>query len=143
MYAQGQGVQQNYAQVSKWYLQAGAKGDGHAQHGLGVLYDHGRGVEQSDARAAMLYRSAAELGYAEAQFSIGLMYEAGRGVLQDYTLAHMWFNLSGRRGYKRPLAARDRVAQLMTPSQLADAQRLAREWMQAHRAESKSPGPGR
>ncbi len=48
----------------------------------------------------------------------------------------MWFNLAPSRmtGGNREFAVRnrDRVAGLMTPDQLAEAQRLAREWDAAH-----------
>ena len=43
----------------------------------------------------------------------------------------MWFNLAAARGGEDRDAAvefRDRAAKLMTPDQIAEAQRLAREW---------------
>ena len=50
--------------------------------------------------------------------------------------AHMWFNLAASRsaGESRQDAVqnRDRAAGLMNPTQLAEAQRLAREWAAAH-----------
>jgi TPR repeat protein len=84
--------------------------------------------------AAMSYwRPLAEQGNAVAQLSLGLMYQRGRGLPQDYALAHMWFNLSASRATAaedRDLAAksRDELAAKMTPDQIAEAQRLAREW---------------
>ncbi len=71
---------------------------------------------------------AAEQGHASAQYYLGLMYGEGQGVPQDYVQAHMWFNLAGAQGDKEAAKARDHVAGLMTPAQLAEAQRLAREW---------------
>ena len=50
------------------------------------------------------------------------------GVPQDYVLAHMWFNLSAAQGNGDAVKNRDIAAGLMTPDQLAEAQRLAREW---------------
>jgi hypothetical protein len=50
------------------------------------------------------------------------------GVLQDYVRAHMWFNLSAAQGYQDAVKNRDMVALRMTPSQIAEAQKLAREW---------------
>jgi hypothetical protein len=48
----------------------------------------------------------------------------------------MWFNLSASRttGEARDNAVggRDQVADLMTPDDLSEAQRLAREWDAAH-----------
>ena len=60
------------------------------------------------------------------------MYATGQGVPQNYTLAHMWYNLaaSNRTGDDRDTAVknRDLVAKKMTPGDLSEAQRLAREW---------------
>ena len=77
-------------------------------------------------------RLAAEQGSADAQFSLGVMYTNGRGVPQDYVRAHKWLNLATSRASaemnKRFGAARDRVGEKMTSAQIAEAQRLAREW---------------
>ena len=71
-----------------------------------------------------------------AQFSLGFMYATGQGVPQDDVQAHMWFNLAASRmtGEDREIAvrSRDRVADGLTPEQIAEAQRLAREWDDAH-----------
>jgi hypothetical protein len=40
----------------------------------------------------------------------------------------MWYNLSAARGEDRSAEARDALAKQMTPGQIAEAQRLAREW---------------
>jgi len=62
-------------------------------------------------------------------------YANGEGVPQDDVEAHKWRNLSASRatGDDREQAAesRDALAKLMTPAQLAKAQRLAREWQAA------------
>ncbi len=62
------------------------------------------------------------------------MYHNGRGVPHGHVQAHMWYNLAAAGlppGEDRDKAARDRgrVAKLMTPAQIAEAQRLAGEWM--------------
>jgi hypothetical protein len=49
-------------------------------------------------------------------------------VLQDFIQAHMWYNLSAAQGEQRAAEARDALAKQMTPAQIAEAQRLAREW---------------
>jgi len=71
-----------------------------------------------------------------AQYNLGFMYDNGRGVPEDYVQAHMWFNLAASRatGEMREDAveARDRTADEMTPAALSEAQRLAREWDEAH-----------
>ncbi len=61
------------------------------------------------------------------------MYANGQGVPQDYVLAHMWFNLAAARmppgeGRDKMVSNRDLTEKRMTPDQLAEAQRLARQW---------------
>ena len=56
------------------------------------------------------------------------MYDDGRGVQQDYVLAYMWFELAIAENVEFALLGRQAVAKLMTPSQIAEAQKLAREW---------------
>ena len=93
-------------------------------------------MPQDDAETVRWHRLAAERGYGSAQNKLGVMYAAGRDVPQDCIQAHTWFNVSASRsfGYDRDGAAnaRDLVADLMTAEQIAEAQRLAREWDAAH-----------
>ena len=97
---------------------------------------NGEGVLQDDVEAVAWYRKAAEQGYAEAQGNHGAMYYAGQGVPQDYVEAHKWRNLAASRAsaenQKQYAESRDAVASFMTPQQIADAQKLAREWFEAH-----------
>ena len=104
------------------------QGDIDAQTAVGNLYYEGWGVEQNYTSAANWFRKAAEQGDATGQFSLGWAYEQGDGVLQDYVLAHMWYNLAAAQGAGVAAKNRDRVAAKMTPDQIAEAQRLAREW---------------
>ena len=57
-----------------------------------------------------------------------MLYAKGTGVLQDYALAHMWFNLSGSNGHKDAVYNRDIIEKRMSPSQIEEAQRMARNW---------------
>lgn len=135
MYANGQGVPQDYTEAMKWYRKAAQQGYADAQSNIGFMYDHGQGVPQDYTEAVNWYRRAAEQGYATAQFNLGVMYKTGIGVPQDYILAHMWFNLaawrfpaSKRKDREDAEIMRDLVALKMPPAQVAEAQRLAREW---------------
>ena len=57
------------------------------------------------------------------------MYVKGQGVPQNYVLAHMWFSLSAaEQGMIAARATRNDAEQNMTPAQIAEAQKLAREW---------------
>ena len=84
------------------------------------------------ATAVRLWRPLAEQGYAAAQSNLGVMYAKGQGVSQGYVQAHMWFNLAASRfsasEAEDAVHNRDLAASKMTPAQLAEAERLAREW---------------
>jgi uncharacterized protein len=71
---------------------------------------------------------AAEQGLDTAQHNLGVAYATGRGVPQNYVRAHMWFNLASAQGDKGAAKARDSLARVMTPDQIAEAQKLAAEW---------------
>ena len=96
------------------------------------MYNFGEGVPQDYEQAVAWYRKAADQGNAGAQFCLGLMYENGQGVAQDYVRAHMWFNLaaSGSSEPARSFSVKERanIEGVMTPAQIAEAQRMAREW---------------
>ena len=118
----------DYATALKECRPLAEQGDANAQFNLGVMYDMGQGVPQDDTEAVRWYRLAAEQGHAIAQSNLGLMYAQGQGIPQDVVQAHMWVNLAAGQGHENARKARDRLAEKMTPVQLADAQRLAREW---------------
>ena len=98
-----------------------------AQTSLGGMYYNGQGVQRDYAEAAKWVRKAAERDYAPAQVDLGVMYWNGQGVPQDAVLAYMWLNLAAT---QEPDAVRERdvAASQMTPDEIAEAQRMAREW---------------
>ena len=106
------------------------------QFTLGVMLAAGEGVPEYDVEAVAWFRRAAEQGHAGAQLNLGVMYAAGSGVPQDNVEAHMWLNLAASRssGEQRelPVPRRDAVAERMTPADLSEAQRRAREWHAEH-----------
>lgn len=59
MYAQGQGVAQDYQQAKAWWQKAANQGDAKAQYNLGVIYAKGRGVVQDDKQAVSWFQKAA------------------------------------------------------------------------------------
>ena len=118
-----------------WYRKAADQGRADAQFNLALMYANGQGVPQDHAEAMTWYRKAAEQGDAAAQLNLGVMYHVGQGVPQDYVQAHKWYNLAAARfpasdSEKRANAVRNRdaVTAKMTAAQIAEAQRLAREW---------------
>ena len=103
------------------------QGDADAQFNLGIKYDKGEGVIQDNKTAVKWFRRAAEQGDADAQRNLGVMYAKGQGVIQDNVYAHMWGNLGASNGHENGGKLRDLVAEVMTPGQIAEAQKLARE----------------
>ena len=103
------------------------QGDASAEYQLGLMYKEGQDLPKDTTEAMKWWRKAAEQGDATAQNSLGFMYDHGRGVPEDYVLAHMWFNLAAAAAGNSAMA-RDLVAAKMTPAQIAEAQKLAREW---------------
>ena len=121
------------AQTDVEALRAKAKqGDASAQSNLGFMYATGQGVPQNYAEAIKWCRLAAEQGHAEAQYNLGVSYAKGRGVPQDYLQAHMWVNLAASKSQgeenEKDAKLRKEIAENMTSAQIAEAQRLAREW---------------
>ena len=72
---------------------------------------------------------AAQSGAPDALFELGLLYATGLDVEADLVVAHKWFNLAALRGNRAALARRIELAREMTASQVALAQKLAREWL--------------
>jgi TPR repeat protein len=132
MYENGSGVPQDYAEAVKWYRLAADQNHPRAQFLLGNMYANGRGVPQDGAEAVKWYGKAAEQGDAFALTNLGIMYATGNGVPQDDVLAHLWFNVAAASGNEVAQKNRDFVSSTMTPDQIAEAQRLAREWLAKH-----------
>jgi TPR repeat protein len=93
------------------------------------------------------YRRAADRGNTSAQMKLAYIYGEGRGgIPTDYAEAYKWYDIAaalvGEKIDALPVAAshngekdnsdqlryRDQVAKHMTFEQIAEAQRLAREW---------------
>jgi TPR repeat protein len=68
----------------------------------------------------------------DALFELGMLYATGRDVAADLVVAHKWFNLAAARGNPSAMTHRVELAREMSAEQVAEAQRLAREWLQTH-----------
>ncbi len=119
--------EEDYQEAAKWYRLAAELGNYEAQFLLGRIYEVGEGVPQDYQEAVKWYRLAAAPGYADAQYNLGMMYLNGEGVAKDYVHAHMWFNIAARTGNKDAIKYREIVAKIMTPSQIAGAQKMVRD----------------
>jgi TPR repeat protein len=128
LYVHGAGVKRDDAEAVRLYRAAAEQGLAEAQSNLGMQYEIGAGVAQDLTAALMWYRRGAEQGNADAQFNLAGMYYRGKGVSQDFALAYMWVSLAAAKGDAEFIKNRDLIAAKMTPAQLAEGQRLVRDW---------------
>jgi TPR repeat protein len=128
----------DYTTAERLFRLPADQGVARAQFSLGVMYANGKGVPQDYAEAAKWYRKAADQGDALAQGRLGRMYFDGTGVPRDYVRAHMWANIAASsshldeewRGFTVTL--RDLIAARMTPSQISQAQTIAKRCIQTN-----------
>jgi len=86
-----------------------------------------------DIDALTHFESEAQNGRADALYNLGLAYSTGQGVDVDYVAAHKWFNLAAIKGSELAKSWRAQISAEMSTSQIAEAQRLAREWLNIFR----------
>lgn len=137
MYASGLGVPQDGAQAFAWYSLAADQGNVLAQSALGAMYLEGGAIPVDVAKGLHWSLLAAEKGDSNAQVRAAVLYEQGIGTSQNYIQAHKWYNLavasyapSDIELSAKVAQARDRLAAKMSPDQIAEAQKIAREWQQ-------------
>ncbi len=128
LYVLGEGVPQDYTEAVKWYRLAAEQGEAAAQYNLGLMYNNGQGVPQDYTEAVRWFRLGADQGEAAAQFNLGVMYFSGHGVARNYIQAYMWASLAAAQGNENAVKVQELLEKEMPPEQLAEAQRLAREW---------------
>jgi TPR repeat protein len=137
MYARGNGVPHDDVEAVRWYRAAAEQGYPLAQFYLAGMYYRGDGVRRDYAEAVRLVRAAAEQGEALAQANLGFLYAEGRIVPQDFTQAYMWSEIAmsgapDAEVREQVASTRERIGTQMSPVDVAEAQRLAREWSAAH-----------
>ncbi len=71
---------------------------------------------------------------AEDMYKRGLAFSTGQGAPLDFVQAHKWFNLAALNGHGEAKAYRKEIADHMSSSEVAAAQRQAREWLKANAA---------
>ena len=134
MYAEGEGVAKDDAESLKWGQLAAENGNVTAQLIMGARYNEGRGVPKDASEAVKWFEKAANKGAAYGQFNLGLIYAGGSGVPQDKVQSFKWFTLAAAifpessKERDQAIYNANQVAAKMTPAEIAEAQRLAKEW---------------
>jgi TPR repeat protein len=106
-------------------------GDTDAQFNLGQMYRKGEDVPQNYQEAVKWFKKAAEHGYVGGgiQIVLATMYHEGKGgVPKDNVKAYMWLNLAASQGNKLAVEVRSIMGEEMTKEQIAEAERLSREF---------------
>jgi TPR repeat protein len=88
------------------------------------------------ARFEMAAPEMAALGQgpatADVFYELGIRYSVGSDAPADLAAAHKWFNIAALKGCKDAIPLRQEIAANMSPSEIAAAQRAARDWLTAH-----------
>jgi TPR repeat protein len=131
----GRGATQDHSQSAAWYRKAAEQGDAKAQFNLGLMYRYGPGYSPNLDRWVEAFDPAPGYARPTAQTNPAAKYKSGTGIPKDYIEAHKWMSLAaaGATGenQKRFADARDSLAKVMTPEQIAEAQKRATEWTAA------------
>jgi uncharacterized protein len=69
---------------------------------------------------------------AESCLAIGMKYCIGHGVAQNNIMAHKWFNIAAIKGSEKAKSYRLELSQEMTATEIAEAQRQARQFLTLH-----------
>jgi len=114
---------ERYEEAAALYRRDAELGIVAAQVNLAFMYMDGQGVPQDYKQAATWFLRAADQGNAEAQQNTGLLYQEGKGVAQNLVEADKWFTIAGAAGNAAA------VEKNMTQEQIAEAKKLANEWV--------------
>jgi TPR repeat protein len=128
IYHDGEVVSEDSSIAVQWFRKAAEQGLADAQFWVGWMYDVGEGVTRDFAAAVTWYRKAAEQGDTDAQYNLGLKYKDGSGVPKDLVAADMWLHVAVSQGGPFAKKSKDDLEKMMTPAQIAEAQKLSQEW---------------
>jgi uncharacterized protein len=122
----------NYKEAVKWWRKAAEQGVRSSQFNLAVQYQRGRSVQQDFKEAAHWHHKAAVQNHTVAMFNLAAMYADGRGVQKDYIHSYAWFSITvGKgiviRGLDQGEERLKKLAEIMTPDQIAEAQEMSKE----------------
>jgi uncharacterized protein len=130
MYFMGQGVEQDWAEATRWFRKAAEQGQGEAQYSMGMRYLLGQSVVQDEAEAVRWLKPAADQGVAVAQATLALRYAKGEGVPQDDVEAYKWAMLARSQGDPNIVGVSlSNLEQRMTREQIVEAKRRAKEFV--------------
>jgi len=123
-YQYGNGTEQDQEKSFYWYRMAADQGDCEALFNIGVRYDYGIGTIEDRVKAFECYKQASERGHVESQYHLGFAYANGRGVVKNNIMAYVWLDVAAQEGFRTASEYLARVAELMSPDDIAEAKKL-------------------
>jgi len=133
----------DYYDAFEMFLDAAKVGNATAQYNVGLCYDTNSGVWRDDQAAEEWYRKAAEQGIGKAQYNLCCLLAADIMTSDDKSSqedqdrkmvdAYMWLTIANEQGCSESADAPKRVAAHMSPEQIEEAEKLAREWIEKRR----------
>lgn len=127
--------QADYAAAMEQWRPLAEKGFSAPQLFIAFMYDNGQGMAKDDAAAAKWYGKAAERDNMIAQVRLAIMYRDGRGVPEDRVKAWFWAGMAARKEdhmHRIGKALQRDLAAVMTPQELAEAEKLRAERAKKH-----------
>ena len=129
MYEIGRFLPKDHNLSLQWYLRAAEQGKPEAQHLVCLKYYFGEHIIQDHSAALQWCLLAAEQGHLSSQMQLAVMFSKGVAIRRDIVKAHMWSNIASALGFGAAGSYRDLLADRMSPEQVADAQVMAKQWM--------------
>jgi len=130
-FADGVGVDRDYAQAAHWYAQAAEQNHGLAQLKLAMLYGHGQGVARDEQKCLLWLTRSANLGDAVAQYRLGVQQhlacreDQSPAASETRIEALKWVQLSAAQGCRGAASACEFVSLDMTREEVAEGGRRA------------------
>ena len=137
IYATGKGVEKNAEVSAAWFQKAAEGGHPTAQSNLGVLYASGGVLEKNMELAIQWWRKAAAQGQPSAQFNLAQALVEGKAVPKDLVEAYKWYHLAAERGDRDAGRMRNMLGVELSPEEVAEALKRAREFKAQLQAEMR------
>lgn len=131
LYEGGHGLDAAPDKAAIQFSLAAKAGNLQAMYLLASAYATGSGVDQNAAEAAHWYQKAAGFGLADAAYNLAGQYAQGDGVDASLPTAYKWYAIAAAAGDSDAAPHMVALTAKLSPSELADAQKAARDFRPA------------
>jgi TPR repeat protein len=135
VYLNGRGLTQDFNEGVVWIKKAAERGHMASQNALAMMYCGVGYVPKDYNEAVKWFKRAAEQGCITAQLNLaviyyeGAKYYEGLNVAKDYVEAYKWLLIAGIRDRHFEAKIKQELASKMTPDQIAEAEKRAKEFV--------------